>query len=289
MSDLLSGLGSLGLGDLKGMELFEESKEEEKVAAVAEETVVDETEFLIERSYECPVCGRKFKVLMPKTGRAKLASTDMDLRPVHEHVDLTKYDVIVCQNCGYAVLSRYHVGLTDKQKKTILEKISHNYKSDTTKKTVYSYEDALARYQLALVNAIVRQAKHSEKAYICLKAGWLMRGYAEWLLTKEGQQTENAAQKREQALKMEDDYLKNAFEGFQSAMAHEMFPIAGMDESTINYLLAALAYRFDRLDIAGTLVSKILTSPTAGARTKDRTRDLKDLVVAKLKESKKNS
>ena len=116
-----------------------------------------------------------------------------------------------------------------------------------------------------------------------------MRGYAEWLETKAGQKTENADTKRVQALKMEEDYLKNAFEGFQSAMAHELFPIAGMDESTINYLLAALAYRFDRLDIAGTLVSKILTSPSAGTRTKDRTRDLKDLVVAKLKESKKNS
>lgn len=288
MSDLLSGLGSLGLGDLQGMDLFAEEKEDSVAEAVVEE-VVDETDFIIERSYECPVCGRKFKALMPKTGKSKLVSTDMDLRPVHEHVDLTKYDVIVCQNCGYAVLSRYYAGLTEKQKKTILEKISHNYKSDTTHKNIYTYEDAVARYQLALVNSIVRQGKNSEKAYICLKAGWLMRGYAEWLLTKEGQQTENAAMKREQALKMEDEYLKNSFEGFQAALAHEMFPIAGMDESTINYLLAALAYRFDRLDIAGTLVSKILTSPSAGARTKDRTRDLKDLIVSKLKENKKNS
>ena len=54
------------------------------------------------------------------------------------------------------------------------------------KYSTYTYEDALARYQLALVNAIVKQAKNSEKAYICLKAGWLMRGYAEWLLTDEG-------------------------------------------------------------------------------------------------------
>ena len=223
---------------------------------------------------------------MPKTGKSKLVSTDMDLRPVHEHVDLTKYDVVVCQNCGYAVLSRYHAGLTERQKKNILEKISHNYKSNMKKYSTYTYEDALARYQLALVNSIVKQAKNSEKAYICLKAGWLMRGYAEWLLTKEGQETENAKEKREQALKMEDDYLKNAFEGFQAAMAGELFPIAGMDESTMNYLLAVLAYRFDKLEVAGPLVSKILTSPSVGARTKDKARDLKDLIVAKLKEKK---
>ncbi len=289
MSDLLSGLGSLGLGSLQGMELFEEDKHEVSVVKNAvEEVVIDETEFLIDKTYECPICGRKFKSLMPKTGKSKLLSTDMDLRPVHEHVDLTKYDVIVCQNCGYAVLSRYHAGLTERQKKAILEKISHNYKTNMKKFSTYTYEDALARYQLALVNSIVRQAKHSEKAYICLKAGWLMRGYAEWLLTKEGQKTEDAAKKREQALKMEDDYLKNAFEGFQTAMANELFPIAGMDESTMNYLLAVLAYRFDKLEIAGPLVSKILVSPSVGARTKDKARDLKDLIVAKLKENKKN-
>ncbi len=283
MSDLLSGLGSLGLGDLQDIDIFAEPKEE--VKETVEEVVIDETEFIIERTFECPVCGRKFKALMPKTGKSKLESTDIDLRPVHEHVDLTKYDVVVCQNCGYAVLSRYHGNMMERQRKNILEKISANYKSDMTKRSVYSYEDALARYQLALANAIVKNAKNSEKAYICLKAGWLMRGYAQWLTTPAGKEEKDSDKKREQALKMEEDYLKNAFDGFQAAMTNEMFPIAGMDESTMNYLLAALAYRFGRLDIAGTLVSKILTSPAA-ARIKDRTRDLKDLIVVKLKEKK---
>lgn len=290
MSDLLSGLGSLGLGSLQGMDLFAEEKPEEVTQkAKAVEVVVEETEFLIEKSYECPICSRKFKSIMPKTGKAKLMSTDIDLRPVHEHIDLTKYDVIVCQNCGYAVLSRYHVGLTASQKKAIMEKIASSYKSDMKKYETYSYEDALSRYQLALVNAIVRQAKYSEKSYICLKAGWLMRGYAQWLTTEEGKKTEDADKKREQALKMEDEYLKNAFEGFQAAMANELYPIAGMDESTMGYLLATLAYRFDRLDIAGNLVAKILTSASAANRTKDKTRELKDLIVAKLKENKKNT
>ena len=286
MSDLLSGLGSLGLGSLQGMELFEDNKKENVAEDGTGEVVIEETDFLIEKTFECPICGRKFKSIMPKAGKTKLLSTDMDLRPVHENVDLTKYDVIVCQNCGYAALTRYHVGLTERQKKNILEKISQSYKSNTTKFETYSYEDALARYQLALVNAIVKQAKNSEKAYICLKAGWLMRGYAEWLETEEGMATENAKEKREQVLKMENEYLKNAFDGFQAAMVNELFPIAGMDESTMNYLLAVLAYRFDKLEIAGPLVSKILISNSTNSRTKDKARDLKDLIVAKLRERK---
>ncbi len=286
MSNLLSGLGSFGLGDLQGMDLFAEAKEETADASVEE--VIDETEFIIAKTYECPVCSKKFQALMPKTGKAKLVSTDIDLRMVHEHVDQNKYDVVACPHCGYAVLSRYFGGLTEKQTRAIVEKISQNFKKNTQAYTVYSYEDALARYQLALVNSIVRQAKNSEKAYICLKAGWLMRGYSEWLKTPEGKETKDADKQYQMAVKMEEDYLKNAFDGFQAAITHELFPIAGMDESTINYLLAALAYRFDRFDIAGNMVSKILVSPSAGARTKDRARDLKDKIIEKLKQSKKS-
>ena len=105
MSDLLSGLGSLGLGSLQGMELFEDNKKEASVEEGVAEVVIDEREFLIEKTFECPICGRKFKSIMPKAAKTKLLSTDMDLRPVHENVDLTKYDVIVCQNCGYAALT----------------------------------------------------------------------------------------------------------------------------------------------------------------------------------------
>lgn len=287
MSDLLSGLGSLGLGSLEKMNLFDEPEEKEEKKE-EKEVVIDETDYVLERTFECPICDSKFKSLMARTGKSKLVGTDLDLRPIHEYVDLTKYDVVVCQDCGYAALSRYYGHCTDKQRKSIMEKISANYKGDKTHKTVYTYEEALSRYQLALVNAIVRQAKNSEKAYICLKAGWLVRGYAEWLLSEEGKKEENAEQKREQALKMEEDYLKNAFEGFQAAMASESFPIAGMDETTMNYLIAALAYRCDRMDIAGTMVSRILVNPATSNRIKDRARELKDLIIIKLKESKKN-
>ena len=46
-----------------------------------------------------------------------------------------------------------------------------------------------------------------------------MRGYAEWLETKEGQKTEDADKKRVQALKMEEDYLKIEKERFAVAEA----------------------------------------------------------------------
>ena len=46
MSDLLSGLGSLGLGSLQGMELFEEDKHEDATKKTVEEVKNELLEFL---------------------------------------------------------------------------------------------------------------------------------------------------------------------------------------------------------------------------------------------------
>lgn len=287
MSDLLSGLESMGLGGLEGMNLFDEPKEEESNENENMEPEVVETDFLIEKTFTCPVCSHKFKSVMPKTGKSRVIDSDIDGRPIYEFVDLSKYDVIACPKCGYAVTSRYHVGLTDKQRSWIVDKISRNFKGAPEDKKTYTYEEALERYKLALVNAIVRQAKASEKAYICMKAGWLMRGYANWLDTPEGRKQEDADMAKQQALKLEEEYMKNAYEGFTSAVSNEMPPIAGMDESTLNYMLATLAYRFGQLGVASKLIGMILTSPAAPSRLKDKTRDLKEMIIAKLKENRK--
>lgn len=39
----------------------------------------------------------------------------------------------------------------------------------------------------------------------------------------------------------ERECLKNAYEGFLKAISSEAFPMAGMDENTLQYLLADLA------------------------------------------------
>jgi hypothetical protein len=62
--------------------------------------------------------------------------------------------------------------------------------------------------------------------------------------------------------------------------------MCGMDEVTIDYLLAAIGVRFKDFDTAGKLVAKILTAPGVNIRTKDKARDLKEEILAELKKSK---
>ncbi|MDD3368729.1 MAG: DUF2225 domain-containing protein [Lachnospiraceae bacterium] len=281
MAGLLSGLGDLGLGNLEDMNLFEEAESEKKAAeeVAPKVPVVQETDFLYDKTYECPVCGKEFKNKTVKVGKAKLSGTDMDLRPKYEQIDLLKYDVIMCPHCGYAALSRYFKFITETQGKMVKKTISERFKPKNLNKDIYEYEDALERYKMALANAIVKQAKPSEKAYICLKTAWLLRGKAEHLDAKAA----DYAQKKKECEAEENEFLKKALEGFLSARQTESFPMCGMDESTVDYLIAVMAVKFGQLEIATKLVAQILSSSTTNPRMKDRARDLKNKIIEVVK------
>ena len=81
--------------------------------------------------------------------------------------------------------------------------------------------------------------------------------------------------------------LQNAYEGFTAAYSQEDFPMCGMDELTVTYLTAALAYEIGKLDEAGRLASMVVTSKVAKERIKDKAREIKDLVKKKKEEVKK--
>lgn len=280
MADLLSGLASLGLGGLQGMEVFEEEKKPEAEGKTVTPQV-EEKDIIYDRGYECHLCDRKITAKTVKAGKCRLDHTDLDMRPVYEGIDIIKYDVVVCPYCGHAALTRYFKPLTDMQSKLIRENISKNFKMKIAQEETISYEAALQRYQLALVNAIVKKARASEKAYICLKTGWLLRGWQESLTGS----SEDMKKKKELEDK-EKEYLKNAYEGFITAVQSENFPMCGMDEITVDYLMAVLAMKFEKYDVASKLIGTILTSATANPRMKDKTRDLKDMIIEEIKKKK---
>ena len=277
-NNLLSGLESLGLGNLEGLSIYEDPNKDKKKQA---ETVeLKEEDMVFDKSYTCTVCDQDFKAKMVRSGKAKAMVADQDLRPRYERIDVLKYDIISCPYCGYSSLSKNFPYLTAAQKKAIKENISSSFKprkQDPDKK-IYTYEEAMERHKLALVNTIVKHGK----AYICLKTGWLLRGQTEALdvndpdYDKKKQENENA----------ENQFLKNAYDGFVTARSSESFPICGMDELTVDYLLATLAVRFEEYDTAARLLSSIVTSRAANARIKDRAHDLKDILMQKLKEKK---
>ncbi len=278
MAGIFSGFEKLGLGNIGKEELFEDPKK--KTVEVKKEQpkrlqLVNEEDYLFDKKYKCPVCDSEFEARTVRTGKVRMKNVDIDLRPDYDELDQNKYDVIACPSCGYAALGRYFPTLNKYQIDDIRVKICMNYKHEPNNEPTYSYEYAKRLYQLALANAVVKKAKNSEKAYICMKSAWVIRGETQRLDPNEdgyeARKKENDAQEKE--------LLENALNGFVLARQSEEFPIAGMDSTTLDYLIAALAVETGKKDIASKMISDILVSRTANSRIKDKARFLKDMLT----------
>jgi len=81
-------------------------------------------------------------------------------------------------------------------------------------------------------------------------------------------------------------FYQQAYEGFLKAIATEMFPMCGMEESTVEYMLAVIAMNLGKMDVASRFVSGILGSQAANRRLKDKALELKEKIIAKIKEQK---
>ncbi len=277
MSNLLSGLESLGLGAVSEMGVYEDVESKEKkengTVQVHEKTEID---FLFEKTYNCPVCDNEFKCSAVRTGKAKLIGTDTDLRPKYQGVDPLKYDAIVCPRCGYAALTRFFNVITTPQSKLIMEQISQRFSANLKLEGVYSYDDAILYHRLALASAVVKRSKLSERAYTCLKTAWLLRAK---------QEEADVAEKDKQELHAQElEFLKNAYDGFMEATAKENYPICGMDETALFCVLADIGRRIGRYDEAGRLISKVIVSRNAPERVKNKAREIKELIAAEMQE-----
>ena len=278
MAGLLSGLSEIGLGGLENMEVYEQPEDKEAEKQAEEKPEVKEETFLFDKSYECPVCYQGFKAKTVRSGKLRSLGTDRDLRPLYDQMEPLKYDVVICPHCGYAALTRFFGGLTAGQIKAIKENISANFHPVKEEKETYTYEEALYRYKLCLANTIVKHGKVSEKAYICLKAGWLLRSMGENL----DPAVEDYNKKMQEIKEQEKDFLKNALDGLITARQTESYPICGMDEVILEYLIAVLAMEFEKYDISSRLIYNILNTPTVNNRIKDKAREVKDELLQQM-------
>ena len=282
--NLFAGLEKFGIKADNTTDLFEEEK---KPAASAnggkKEAAPTEDSFLLDKAIRCTVCDKVFKTKMIKNGRIKRLEPDLDLRPRFEYIDTLKYDVASCPYCGYTAMNRYFEHVTSGQIKLVKEQVCVNFKpSGSDEPMVLDYDQAIERYKLALFNTIVKKGKTSEKAYTCLKLSWLYRGKGEEL---KGTDPETLGKKKE-VKEQEEAFYQQAYEGFMKAMSTEMFPMCGMDQCTVDYLLAAMAYHFKKYDVASKCISRIQAAPSASKKMKDRAYDLKEKIVAEIKKSK---
>lgn len=91
---------------------------------------------------------------------------------------------------------------------------------------------------------------------------------------------------REACEKEADEHYLQALEGFERAMMNEMFPIMGMNQPTLEYVMAYMAYYFGRIEVAAKLLGSVLTNKSTSRHVKDNALDLKDEIIGQLRQKK---
>ena len=287
MDNLLSGLAKFGLDEGVGNNLFEDEKGTKKENT--EETVVQENvkskeeELLLLKVVRCPICDGTFRTIQVKSGRAKRNEPDLDLRPRFDHIDTNKYDVASCPKCGFTAMHRYFGPFSSVQIKLIKEGVCDKFKTppikEITELKVYTYDEAIELFKLALYTSVVKKSATSEKAYECLKLAWLLRGKIEEL-------AQEKEKNKEAIIAAQKEYLSfytQAFDGLVKAMASENYPICGMDQNTVDLLIAAMAFNLGKYEYSSRFVSNLIISKTARPNIKKRAHELKDKIIEKIK------
>ena len=287
MSDLLSGMEKYGFKDVNLDSIFEDDKPK-TVARTAEEKTVEapkEEDFLLDKGVRCPICDTVFKSRMVKSGRARRQESDRDLRPRFEYIDTIKYDVSSCPKCGYTAINRYFPHLSSAQMKLIREEVCTKFKPEKgmADKLSYTYDEAIERYKLALINTIAKKGKASEKAYECLKISWLYRGKKEEIQAANSNPSEEVKAEILKCEQTETAFYTQALDGFLKAMTSESYPMCGMEQNTVDFLIANMAFNLKRYDLASKFVSALLVSKTTSKTIKDKALTLKEEIISEIK------
>ena len=282
MAGILSGLNKLGITGMDKIDIYAEPEEkkpeveEQPAPIVPEVPVMTEKDYLFPKSHTCPVCYTEFKTPTVRVNKLKPRGADTDLRPRFEGIDPLKYDIVLCHECGYAALGNFFDKISATQVKLIKQGICKNYRKISESDT-YTYDQAFMRFQLALGNTVVKRGKASEKAYLCLKMAWILRGKREAIDAGLEECDEgNYVTIMQEIEQSQMELLENAVEGFMSAKASETFPICGMDKNTLEYILAVEAVKLEKYEIAFRMIDGLLERPSVNNVMKAKCKEMKE-------------
>lgn len=256
--NLFEGLESLGFDGLGETDIFKKKEKEvnKKGEPINKEDPMD---YLYSKEFSCPVCDRVFINFIVRKSKLKLVGMESDLKPNYQTIDPNRYDVLLCDHCGYASLLSGFARISDKQIDLVQKTITPRFTSKEYPIPL-SAEDAVERYKLALLNAVTKGVKASEKAILCLKIAWLYRD----LNNEDNEQL----------------FLRNALAGLKEAYTSESFPIGSMDENTTEYVIGELARRTGERSEAMRWISALIVKKNLQKGLRERAMNIKELLRA---------
>jgi len=175
--------------------------------------------YLYDKELECPVCSKKFTTKKVRLRKIPVDKKDPDFHIWYKGINPIYYNVWVCPNCGFSVTESEHKPLNMDQKALILKQISMKWqKRDFGGER--TYEQAVETHKLAMITGTLLGKSKGYLGSLCLRLAWLYR------------EADNTA--------LEMTHLKYALDHLEKAYTNESFPIAGLDELSLAYLIGEL-------------------------------------------------
>ncbi len=264
-------------GSLPGKDV-DQNNNENTVRTPSKQTKVnDEENILLKRTDICPVCGAAVSSSGVKSDRAIMSKIDTDLFIRYKNIDLIKYRIIGCPECGYAAMDTDFPELTKKQLNSIKASPTAIPVVQRSHPTVISYEEAFRLYRAALSYSLIKGGTNSERGSIALHTAWLIRSLRE----RDDSELYFESDRPFKCLcteETEKKYLKYALQYLMLAGKTEAFPICGMDAAPYNYLLSSLCYKTGKSREAYRYVIEALHDKSIGNKIRSLAEDLKDLL-----------
>lgn len=254
-NNIFSGLENLGFDDVHNLNIYK--KDDPNKDEVKEEKTAPKLSPIYDKEVICPVCQSTFKAKAVKSSHCRIDKKDTDFFIRYLSENPYFYDVWLCNNCGYASMKIDFQKIRDHQIELVKEKITPRWHGKIYPEA-YDINIAIERYKLALLNYTIMEAKSSKKAMTCLKIAWMYRMLDD---------------KKEELL-----FLNEALEGFNDTYYNESFPIYGMNNFTLMYLIGEINRRIGNNDKALLWFGQVITAPAVSTRLKDLARDQKDLI-----------
>lgn len=174
--------------------------------------------YLFDKEVTCHVCNMTFTTKKPRIRKIPVEKKDADFHIWYKEVNPVFYNVWVCPNCGFSVTESEHKPLNIESKSLVLKHVSFKWnKRDYGSER--NWDQAVETHKLAIFMGQLLKKPNGYLGGLSLRLAWLYR---------------------EMNSPHEETYLQHALSYLEKAYAEEEFPIAGLDEVSLSYLIGEL-------------------------------------------------
>lgn len=191
--------------------------------------------FTVEK--KCPVCGETTRVVKVKS-KLLAERTDEDFCVHYKDFNPYFYKIWFCEHCGFAADEKTFLGSIPLTHKRKIQEFLNSRKLGLKFVEERQVPDAVASFKLAIFYAELTGQSLAKRAGLYLELGWIYR----------------ASEEKER----EGEMLERAISLYDRSLMTERYPINGLSDNTVIYLIGAIYYRLHDFEKSTQYLSRII-------------------------------